>query len=215
MVISILASYAVIHFGLLLYSFKYPDNSAEMWFLRLLLFGMIYDNTLQALGPMMIDGSWYLPLNYPRYVMHAGILPFMTLFALSLMSRASVELAAKQGFRVFCYLFTAVALVYGLWHEVMLLELAPTEAMDHRKLSSTSDVPPIATILTNMLVMIMAAMIWRTSGWRWLFLGALFIFIVNGAGATAEWGFLSGNMAEVVFVVAMLASYWHFFPRRA
>jgi len=41
--------------------------------------------------------------------------------------------------------------------------------------------PSIAAILTNILILPMGAAVWRVSGWRWFFLGALFIFLLNGA----------------------------------
>jgi hypothetical protein len=214
-VIAILDFYALVHLVLLLFTFNNRDNSVGIWFLRILLFGMCYDNLFQALGPYAIGSDWYLQLNYPRYILHAGVLPFLTLFGLFIMRRAKVRVADKQGFQVFCVLFTVAALIYGLWHEVWLLDLVVTADLGHTKLSSDSELPPIATILTNLLVLLMAASVWRVAHWRWFFLGALFIFLVNGATASMAWGFLAGNMAEIVFIIALLKTYWHFKPGQA
>lgn len=205
-----LASYALVLALLLLASFKFKESSAAIWFLRLLLFGMCYDNLLQAMGPYFIDASWYLPLNYPRYVLHAAVLPFLTLFALFIMRSAGIKLAENSLFQAFCILFTVASLAYGLWHEVFLLELVSSDKLGHAKLVSASNAPPLATILTNVLVMAMALSVWRETQWRWFFFGGLFIFLVNGATASMAWGFLAGNMAEIVFVVALLATYRHF-----
>jgi hypothetical protein len=214
-VIAILDFYALVHLVLLLFTFKSRDNSAGIWFLRILLFGMCYDNLFQALGPYAIGFDWYLPLNYPRYILHAEVLPFLTLFSLSIMRSAEIKVAEKPWLQIFCVLFTAASLVYGLWHEVWLLDLVVTENLGHTKLSSDSELPPIATILTNLLVLLMAAAVWRVAHWRWFFLGALFIFLVNGATASMAGGFVAGNMAVIVFIIALLKTYWHFNPRQA
>jgi hypothetical protein len=42
------------------------------------------------------------------------------------------------------------------------------------------------------------------AGWRWFFLGVLFIFLLNGATGSRPWGFISGNGAEVIFICCLL-----------
>jgi hypothetical protein len=95
---------------------------------------------------------------------------------------------------------------------VYLLELGPKSAIGVTKLGSVSGLPPIATILTNILLLPMAALVWKASGWRWLLLGALFIFLVNGATGAQPWGFLVGNFSELVFMVSLLATDRRFGP---
>jgi len=52
--------------------------------------------------------------------------------------------------------------------------------------------------------------VWKVNGWRWFFLGGLFIFLLNGATGAQPWGFIVGNFAEVVFILCLLATHRHF-----
>lgn len=211
---ALLLTFAVVDLALLFWTFTDKDFAApRLWLLRLLLLGMFYDNLVQGVGNWFIDEGWYASVNVPRFILHASVLPFLALFALSVMRSAGVKLAWNRFFTGFCWLFTAVALVWGFYHEVILLELGPKSVFGVSKLGSLSGVPPVATILTNVLVLPMAAAVWRVAGWPWFFLGALFIFVLNGATGAQPWGFLVGNFAEVVFIVSLMQTHWYFVRR--
>ena len=203
----LLLVFALVHAGLLLWTFR-PGNSQSprLWLLRLLLLGMCYDNLVQGVGNWFIEAPWYQAANYPRYILHTSILPFLTIFGLATMQLAGVRMASSAWLVGFCAVFTSLALGWGWYHEVFLLELGPKPALGVQKLGSLSAMPPIATILTNIFILPMGAAIWRVSGWRWFFLGALFIFVLNGATGAKPWGFVIGNFAEVVFILCLLAT---------
>ena len=203
----LLLGFALLQAALLAWTFiPGPNNPARLWLLRFLLLGMCYDNAIQGLGNWFIEAPWYEGANVPRFLLHASVLPFLTIFGLSVMRDAGVALARRPLVIAFCWLFTIASLAWGLYHEVYLLQLGPKPALGVMKLGSVSGLPPIATILTNVLLLPMAALVWKSSGWRWLFLGALFIFLVNGATGAQPWGFLVGNFAELVFIVSLLVT---------
>ena len=202
-----LALYLVAHLGLFAGSFRRGDTgrgSPRLWFLRLLLIGMAYDNAVLLLGDVGVGADWYRWLNVPRYVLHAGLLPFLTIFALSTLQVGGVRLALRRGVIALCWALTGIALVYGLWHEVFLLRLEPSEVLGHTRLVSARRSPPFATIATNLLILPMAFALWRRAGVRHFFLGSLFIFLLNGGAAGQPWGFVAGNGAEVVFIACLL-----------
>jgi hypothetical protein len=203
----LLLLFALLHMVLLAWTFRNSsDSSPRLWLLRCMLFGMFYDNLVQGIGNWAVDACWYEAANFPRYLLHAGVLPFLTLFGLSVMQAAGVKVACSRPLQVFCILFTAGALAWGLYHEVYLLQLGPRQDLGVHRLGSLSGMPPIATILTNILILPMAAAVWRASGWQWFFLGALFIFLLNGATVVQPWGFLVGNFGELVFIFCLLAT---------
>jgi len=207
----LLLFFALVDLSLLAWTFARGElTSPRLWLLRMMLLGMCYDNLVQGLGNWFIEADWYAAANVPRFVLHSAVLPFLTLFGLSIMRAAGVKVAANVFMVGFCWLFTAAALAWGLYHEVFMLELGPKSAMGVMKLGSLSGLPPIATIVTNILVLPMAAAVWKVSGWKWFFLGALFIFLLNGATGAQPWGFLVGNFAEVVFVLCLLATHRRF-----
>jgi hypothetical protein len=210
----LLLFFALLDLLLLVGTFILRDaRSLPLWLLRFMLFGMFYDNLIQGIGNWYIDAPWYEAANVPRFLLHVCVLPFLTLFGLSIMRAAGVGVAHKSALTVFCWVFTASALVWGFYHEVMLLQLAPRPALGVMKLGSVSSLPPIATIATNILVLPMAAVVWKVSGWKWFFLGAAFIFVLNGATGAQPWGFLVGNFAELAFMLCLLATQRRFTSR--
>ena len=208
---TLLLAFALCHLGLLAWTFTWRGGAA-LWLLRLLLLGMCWDNLVQGLGHVYIDTEGYAIASRGRYLMHAAILPLLTLFGLWVMRRAGVRAAQAPGFVLACWLVTLVALLYGLYHEAWLLELEPTANLGVEKLVSQSKTPPLATIGTNLVLLLMAATVWRASAWPWLFLCGLFIFLVNGATASLPWGFVAGNFAEIVFILGLLATQRRFEP---
>ena len=97
MVSTALGLYLVMHLGFLAWSFSFEGHaSMRLWFLRIMLLGMAYDNLMLVLGPLGVGNDWYVAANYPRYLLHAGVLPFLTIFTLSAMQVTRVPLAEKQ-----------------------------------------------------------------------------------------------------------------------
>ncbi len=211
MMTAILLSFAAIQAGLLAYSFRWNSHQPlRQWLLRAMLLGMIYDNSMVSIGPWAIESTWYELASYPRFFLHASVLPFLTLFTLSILVDAKVQFANNTLFRGFMFLFTTCALAYGIWHDVIVIELEAVTSLGHERFSSVSKVPPLATIATNILMLPLAVVIWRKAQWPWLFAGAIFIFLVNGATGPTEIGFLAGNFGEVIFMLALLSTEKHF-----
>ena len=207
--------FACCHLLLLVWTLRWSGSfSWRIWFLRAMLFGMFYDNFIQSTGFLFYQESWFESASLMRYALHVTVLPFLTLFALSLMSEVKIQIAKRNDFIIFCFLFTAGALSFGWYYDFWVLELAPETNFGISKLVSLSKMPPIATILTNILILPMAAAIWKTSGWKWFFLGAVFIFLVNGATGAQPWGFITGNFAELVFILSLLITERRFSGRR-
>ena len=195
----------LIHLGFLAWSFAFPrPASARLWFLRLMLFGMAYDNLVLALGNVGAGASWYAAASHARFALHAAILPLLIPFALSAMRACAIPFAGRRGVAACCWLVVAAAWSYGLWQDLGGLELKPREVFGHLRLASADALPPLATIGANLLAMLCAFFVWRRAGWSPFFLGSLFIFLVNGATGGLPWSILAGNGAEVAFALCLL-----------
>ncbi|MEH6549223.1 MAG: hypothetical protein V7711_09025 [Pseudomonadales bacterium] len=206
-----LTIFSLIDLCLLGWSFSIKDHRPwRLWLLRLMLLGMAYDNFMLSIANWAIETSWYREANILRFVFHAASLPFLTLFVLACMRDGAIRIAYNKYFVAFCFLFTAIALGYSLFHEVYLLELTIKESWGINRFSSASGIPPLATIFTNLLIIPMAVIIWRKTGWPWLFAGSAFIFIINGSLAGSQWALLAGNTAEVLFISSLLFTARHF-----
>lgn len=182
-----------------------------------MLGGVILDNYVLFLGSMFHLES-LRPLNPIRYLAHSALLPFVVPFSYDhvLMSSAGSE-SAKEGPRTLTRIllrdipFTGL-LIWGVYFEYILLELDATTFVDplgfwadYERFTSTGG-PPLATIVANLVTIMGGWIVYRQSGWIWLFMASFSIFIVNGAMGTNPLGLLAGNVAEVWFIVGLLAT---------
>lgn len=218
----VFAVYLLIHLSLMVFSFRIPSQSWRIWLLRAMLFGMLYDNSMLLLSSIFGTPDWLKTLNYPRWVLHAGVLPFLTLFTLSLLREANVAVAKTRWLAGIFVTITAVCWLVGMWLEVVQLEIGVKSFVDSTstfasmdRFSSISSLPPVATIFTNIFMLPWAFVIWRATGWKWMFLGALAIFIINGSTGALPCGFLAGNLGEIIFIYALLCTERFFVPRAA
>ena len=208
-------SFALIDLCLLVYLLKMPLPKQAIIqlprvFICALLCGMTYDNLVVASGYWFIQESWFATINIPRFYLHVLVLPFLSLFTYAIIRQSGIALGKSPLFFAFCLLVTISALAYGISHELLNLQLVEKSALGTTRMSNANSSAPMATIVTNIVTLILAGYLWRKSGWKILFLGALFIFVVNGASATQAWGFLAGNFAEIIFVLSLITTLKHF-----
>ena len=205
MVTVALIAYVAAHLALLGWSFTFrPNASPRLWIVRCMLVGMVYDNLVLTLGNIGVGSGWYATASTGRFVLHAAILPLLIPLSLSAIRAANIPIADRRGFLVSCWLVALAAWGYGFWHDVGQLELASAEVFGHRRLTSLADLPPFGTIAVNLLLIPLAFILWRRTGWPLLFAGALGILLVNAAVGARSWGYLAGNGAEVAFVLCLL-----------
>ncbi len=199
------ACVAAVHALLLALTFGLRAETPE-WLVRLLLCGLLFDNTVLAISPMAFGEDWYYALSELRYVFHVFVLPPLAVAVVYLANRAGVRWSMGLPDRLFAVLFALGAIAFGYATEIANLELVPETLFGHTRYVSVHAGLPIATIATNLVVLLVAALIWRRAGWPWLLAGAATIFLVNGAAATSDWGIVAGNIAEVAFVVSWVAT---------
>jgi len=203
--------FAGVHLTLLALSFRLGSGLAE-WLVRFLLLGLIVDNLILAAGAVAIDAPWYYVASEFRYLAHVLLLPPLVVAGLELLRRAGSAVAERPAALVAAMVFVAAAIGYGVATEIVGLELVRETLLGHDRYTSAHGAPPLATIVTNLVILGMATVLWRIGGFPWLFIAALAIFIVNGAIATSDWGIIGGNFAEILFVSGWLASCRRFRP---
>jgi hypothetical protein len=200
---------AVLYTGLLFATFRRAAGVPE-WLLRLLLLGLITDNVVLGLSPIGMGQDWYYTANIMRYLAHVLALPPLVVAALYVARRADVAWAHGLTTLLMAGIFVIAAIDVGIVTEIAGLRLVPETLAGHERLISAHASPPLATIATNIVLIVTGAAIWRVSGWPWLFAATLFILLVNGATAALPWGIVAGNMAEIVFVAGWLLTLQRF-----
>ena len=200
-------AFALLHILMLTYGIKHiKPPSFRKVFLFALLFGLTYDNTVLALGNVLVETSVFTAASLPRFLLHALVLPFLALFALFTMQAAHVKLSHHKFTIIAVYIFTSAALLYGVVHELPGLHLTPIENYEHWRMTNAEGGAPLATIAVNIAAIIMGALVWRAKGPYWLFAGALSAFVINTFSAPYAWSFITSNMAEIVFAYCLLRS---------
>ena len=205
MVTALLVGYLAAHLALLAWSCRLDGPpSLRLVILRLLLAGMIYDNLMLTLGNAGVGSAWYAAASSGRFVLHAILLPLLIPFALSALRACAVPIAERRGLVLACWAVAAAAWAYGLWFDVGGLALTPAEALGHLRLTSAAALPPLGTIAVNLLLALLAYLLWRSADWPLLLIASLLMLLLNGAVGGRDWGYLAGNGAEVAFMLCLL-----------
>jgi hypothetical protein len=199
------AALAMAHALLLFFACRAGNGVAE-WIVRALLAGLLYDNTVLALANSAIDAPWFYSASWMRYFLHVFVLPPLVVAALQLLGRAGVKWSGNRSALLFGAVFAVAGCGFGFATEIAGLELVQASLGEHVRFVSADAMPPLATIVSNVIVLVLAAILWKKSGWPWLFAATVTILLVNGSLAGNVWGIVAGNFAEVLFALAWVLS---------
>lgn len=211
MLTAVFLAAALVHAGLLAALLRRQLGLAEA-LVGLLLCGLLVDNLALAVSGAGLDAGYERILASLRYQMHALALPPLLVAAVCVAQRAGVGFLSGARAMQVAVVLSIAGIAWGFATEIYGMEFVPETLLGHTRLVSADGAPPLATILTNALLLIVAAAVWRRAKWPWLFAAALFIFAVNGATAAKEWSIVASNLAEVVFAVAWVATLRRFSP---
>lgn len=198
--------FAVTHAVLLALALR-GSGSLRRTILCVLLAGLVCDNLVLAVGNMLHGTPWFDPATRLRFFLHAAILPFLNLYTRSAMQAAGLQVAGSAVVRAGFWAITLFALAHGITHDVIGLgALREIESMGLYRMTAVTGGVPVGTILTNGVMILAGLCIWRGGGPGALFLGSAAIFLINGFLTRNPFGFIIGNLAEVIFAAALLCN---------
>ncbi|TXS96405.1 hypothetical protein FV139_02620 [Parahaliea maris] len=192
--------FAALH--MLMLALTFGARFAPGWplaFLRVLLLSLATDNTVVALGAVSLEAPWYELLTRLRYALHALVLPGLSLYGLALPGPQKPAI-----WRAVVWPLALGCLLYGAWHEIVELVLQPAGAGQVPRLVSTQPGPPWATVVGNLVFLVLSGACWYRRGWPWAFVGGLVILLVNGALAGSALALPAGALAELQFLLLLL-----------
>lgn len=175
-----------------------------------MLLGLSYDNTVLALSDVAMDESWYYGASWFRYVAHVLVLPPLVVAALRIGGRAGIQWSNTRAASMIGLVFVVAACAFGFVVEIAGLELVRETLGEHVRYVSADATPPFATIVTNVVVLGLSALLWKETRWPWLFAAALLILLVNGSLAGNPRSIVAGNTAEIVFSLAWVLALMRF-----
>lgn len=177
-------------------------RTSYTWLLLIVLFGLMYDNVMIALGSFIGAGSLLKTLNSGRFVIHAFVTPTMMIFGFGVVRKAGVKWAQGKTAHILVCIATTLLITLGVYTDILLLDLQPRDVFGTLRYANEGGIkgPPLPAILTIIFLIIAGISLWRNTGWKWLALGALFMFIAAAMGM-GDMVFIS-NLGEVVLGVA-------------
>lgn len=190
------------------------------WLVAMIVAGLIYDNLIVSLGASIGIGSTLELLSWPRFVMHALLTPFMMIAITQIAVAGGIRWADTTQWRIGIWLLVVSMMAVGAYEGLLGLQIVPacfegivryTANLHPSHFCSATDLvtqgsgPPIASILGNIITLIVGFSLWRQHGWWWLMGGALAMFVA-AAVPMAEFGMAASNAGEVVLMFAYVAT---------
>ena len=173
----------------------------EVIVVALVMGGLLYDNTVLALGNLIGPGDTLRFLNAPRYWVHALFTPLVVLYAYMVARRCGLPWA--NGRARWWIAGTAVLVLFGVVTDGVRLRLRFEETAGvGRYVNEAVKGPPLAALATIAVVLFVAVRLWQRGYAGTMFGFALLMFVGAGAGATNP---LVGNVGEVFFMLSLLA----------
>ncbi|MBB5873321.1 cytochrome b subunit of formate dehydrogenase [Allocatelliglobosispora scoriae] len=163
-----------------------------------------YDNAAVAVGRFVGFGATLETINAARYWIHDLFTPVAVIAGCALAARAGLAWFAGRPARITTILATAALIALGVATDLAVLSLQPRGYADTlRYVNEGASGPPIAAIITIVLLIAVGTAIWRRTGVAWLCLGAIAMFVAAAVGFRHFW---IGNVGELLLQAAFVAT---------
>ena len=196
---------ALIHLGIAVYATREAlrRRSLPMALIAAVVYGLAYDAAVLTLGGVLDAGAPLKALNAPRYWTHALLTPTTMWVALAGLAATGHERAAGSRWRGTIGPVPAAVVALGAWTDIVGLTLEPvTERGITRYVNGFSPIPgpPVAAVVTIVVVLAIGVMIWRRSGWPWLAVGATVMFVTAGM----QGQLVAQHVGEIAYAAALV-----------
>lgn len=179
--------------------------------LLIVTFGLVYDNAVLAAGGMIGHGELLERLSVPRFFMHAFGTPLLMLSALGLLMRTHAEWTRSALVAAGIAVLTIAMIAVGVEADLLGLDLQPKRTADLVSYGNAASAgPPVAPLVTIVVLIITGLIVWRDGG-PWLLLGASAQFIAAAIGDAIT---IAGNLGELALLAGLVATD-HRLARRA
>ena len=166
--------------------------------LLLVLIGLFYDTFIIGIGRFIGEGDLLKTLNAGRFYVHTLLTPTMIIFGFGVLRKAGVNWAQNKTAHILICVFATLLIALGAYSDILQLDLQTKTIADILRYTNEGGIkgPPIPAILTIIFLIIAGISLWRNTGWKWLAIGAILMFIAAGAGMGDK--FYIGNVGEVI-----------------
>lgn len=172
--------------------------------LMLVTFGLVYDNSVLALGSIIGEGSFLRGLNLMRYWIHALVTPALILFSLASVSETGINWLKGRVAFISANLLTVAMIITEMLQNTVGIAIEP--AQKYGVLSyepAVSKDPPIMIIGVSIVMLLAGLILWKKLKWKWMAIGVL----VMGIGSAVPLP-LKSEAATNGFELVLLISLW-------
>lgn len=186
-------------------SFSLKKNNYGLLFL-LVVVGLFYDNFVILAGKFVGEGGLLEALSAGRFYIHALLTPTMIIFGFGVLRSAGIKWAQGKMAHIIVCIFTTLLIALGAYSDILQLDLHKILVSDILRFTNEGGLkgPPIPAILTIIFLIVAGISLWRNTGWKWLAIGSIAMFIAAGAGMGDM--FYIGNIGEVILSFANLST---------
>lgn len=179
-------------------------------FLYLVLAGLIFDNTVVAVGKFIGEGAFLETLNQLRYWIHAMITPTLVLFSLGILRTAGLRGINNKFSFYIAVVFTSTLILLEMATEVIGLELKPSWQYGVLRYipAEASGGPPLMIILVTLVLIISGIILWRSTNWPWMFIGALIMTLGSAVQIPVNSSAIT-NGFELLLAISLVATKIH------
>lgn len=173
---------------LVIWGFKQQRTWNFTAFLYLVLFGLIYDNGIIAIGKFIGEGSFLETFNLLRFWSHAFFTSLLVLFCWGAMNQAGIQWARKKTVFYGFLLYTAALIVIELALEIRGLEIIPEQQYGVLRYVSTEAASglPIMVLLVTVVLILTGIVLWKELSWKWMLIGAVIMGIGSAVPIEVE-----------------------------
>ena len=168
--------------------------------------GLVYDNLMLAAGSSIGAGEQLRQLSVPRFFLHAVATPLLILSGLGLARRAGSRIVRSRAVAAAVLLLTLAMVAVGFRAEMLSLELVLEQTGGIvRYGNGATDGPPLAPVVTILLLIAAGLLVWRSGGGPWLAAASLAQF---AAAAIGDAILVAGNFGELLLLAGLVATDW-------
>lgn len=172
--------------------------------LLIVLFGLIYDNAVLAGGAWIGHGELLEHLSVPRFFMHAFGTPLLMLSALGFVRRSGAEWSGSGVVAGGVTALMLAMIAVGVDADLLRLDLVAKETAGVVSYGNASTAgPPIAPVVTIVVLIAAGVIVWRHKGGPWLLAGAVAQFVAATVGDAIM---IAGNLGELALLAALIVT---------
>lgn len=172
--------------------------------LLIILFGLIYDNAVLAGGAWIGHGELLERVSVPRFFLHAFGTPLLMLSAMGLVRRSGVTWV-RSGLVVGGVAALTLAMIaVGVVADMLRLDLVAKDQAGVVSYGNASTMrPPIAPVVTIVVLIAAGVIVWWHKGGLWLLAGAVIQFVAAAIGDVIV---IAGNLGELALLAGLIVT---------